>query len=170
MGIIAPLSWLVLVALFWLLPIPALIGQRTQLLTYRAPAAPRAFEYISHAFDEHATPRDSLRVRRITTPGQDHRDYLELRDGLFTGYVSCFKHGKDLYIGWTFWLRVPPIRVALMRIGRNVQNYSGRGGDVYQTFRWESAKARVGTIQDCMLDGIEAAINEMDGTFGPSAA
>jgi hypothetical protein len=166
MGTIAPLSWLVLVALFWLLPVPALVGQRTQLLTYRASAAARAFEYISHAFDEHATPRDSLRVRMITAPGQDRRDYLELRDGLFTGYVSCFEHGKDLYIGWTFWLRVSPIRVVLMRIGRNVQNYSGRGGDIYQTFRWESAKASVGAIQACMLDGIEAAINEMDGTAG----
>jgi hypothetical protein len=166
MKIVGPLSWLILVALFWLLPVPALIGQRTQLLTDRAPAGPRAFEYIRHSFDEHATPRDSLRVRKITPPGQDRRDYLELRDGLFTGYVSCFQHGKDLYIGWTFWLRVSPIRVALMRLARNVQNYSGRGGDIYQTFRWESAKASVGAIQACMLDGIEAAINDMDGTTG----
>jgi hypothetical protein len=166
METIAPLSWLVLVALFWLLPVPALIGQRTQLLTYRAPAAQKAFEHISHAFNEHATPRDSLRTRTISAPGQDRRKYLELRDGLFTGYVSCFAHGKDLYIGWTFWLRVSPIRVVLMRIGRNIQNYSGRGGDIYQTFRWESAKAGVGAIAACMQDGVEAAINDMDGTSG----
>jgi hypothetical protein len=167
-GTVAPLSWLIVVVLFWVLPVPALIGQRTQLLTHRAAVAPRVFGYISHAFDEHATPRDSLQVRKITPPGQDRRGYLELRDGLFTGYVSCFGHGTDLYFGWTFWLRVSPIRVAFMRLGRNVQNYSGRGGDIYQTFRWESAKASVGAIQACMLDGIEAAVNEMDGTSGVS--
>jgi hypothetical protein len=53
-----------------------------------------------------------------------------------------------------------------MRIGRNIQNYSGRGGDIYQTFRWESAKAGVGAIAACMQDGVEAAINDMDGTSG----
>lgn len=158
-----PLSMLVVVVLFCVLPVPAMVGQWTRLLTYRAPLTDVMLDRIRQSFDRHATPCDGLRTRMMTPRGEDRRCYLELKDGIFTGYISCFAHGNDLYIAWTFLLRVSPIRVALMRLGGVIQKYSGRGGDLYQTLRWESAKASVGAIHACTLDGISAALVHADG-------
>lgn len=146
---------LVAVGTFWLLPISALVAQRAQLLTYRGPDAATIVNGVVAALDRHATPRDALRMRMIAMPGRPRRTYLEVRDEIFTGYVSCFAHGKDLYVGWTFWLRISPLGAVLTRLSR-------RSSATYQTLRWESAKATAGAIEASVLDGIGLAIGETD--------
>jgi hypothetical protein len=147
----------------WLLPVPAMLAYGSKLVSYQASAAERAFERIEQAFDRHATPRDSFQVRSLSLPGEGRRDYLELRYGVFVGYISCFPHGKDLYMSWTFWIYMSPFRLGLMRIGRVIQSLKGRGNDLYQTLRYESVRATVGAIQTCAVEGIEVAIGEVDG-------
>ena len=105
-----------------------------------------------------------LQVRPLSLPGEGRRDYLELRRGNFTGYISCFPHGRDLYLGWTFWIYMSPFRLLLMRIGRTIQNFNGRGNDLYQTLRYESVRATVGAIQLCTREGTEAALSAAGGT------
>ena len=165
------LSVIVLLLVFWLLPVPALLGQWSRLLSFQAPAAKIALDCVAGALDHHATPSDELGIRLISPPGEGRRHYLELRRGYFAGYISCFPHGHDLYVGWTFWIQVSPLRVLLMRIGRRVQDYTGCGNDMYQTLRFESARATVAAIHACTLEGVDVATGGSRSPAGaPSAA
>ncbi|MGD0605643.1 MAG: hypothetical protein ABSA53_18845 [Streptosporangiaceae bacterium] len=155
------LSVAVLLLVFLLMPVPALLGQWSRLLSFQAAAAHTALDCVAGALEAHATPNDKLGIRLISPdaegPGEGRRHFLELRHGYFAGYVSCFPHGHDLYVGWTFWIRVSPIRVLLMRIGRKVQDYTGRGNDMYQTLRFETVRATVAAIHTCTLEGVDVA-------------
>ena len=153
---------LALAILFWLLPVPALLAQWSLLVNHKAEAAETAFAHISAALQEHETPLDTVGVRPLRVPGEGRRDYLELRQGRFAGYVSCFAHGRDLYVGWTFWLYLSPLRLLLMIIGRKIQDMSGRGNDIHQTLRYESTRATIAATHNVVLEGIDLATGDMD--------
>jgi hypothetical protein len=146
-----------LMAMFLFKPVPALLGQWSRMLTYQAPAAGSALDYARQALDRHATPHDTLGLRALSPPGEGRREYLELRCGYFAGYISCFPHGRDLYVGWTFWIYISPARLFLARLGRRIQDYTGRGNDMYQTLRYESARATIASLHTCTLEGVDAA-------------
>jgi hypothetical protein len=146
-----------LMAMFLFMPVPALLGQWSRMLTFQAPAAASALERIRQALDRHATPHDNLRLRALAPPGEGRRDYPELRRGYFAGYVSCFPHGHDLYVGWTFWIYISPARLFLARIGRRFQDYTGRGNDMYQTLRYEPDRATIAALHTCTLEGVDIA-------------
>jgi hypothetical protein len=44
-----------------------------------------------------------------------------------------------------------------MRIGRRFQDYTGRGNDMYQTLRYEPARATIAALHTCTLEGVNAA-------------
>ncbi len=158
---------LVLIGLFvafLLMPVPAMLAYGSKLVSYRGSSAQRAFECIEEALNRHQTPADSFGARPLTLPGEGRRQYLELRRGFFAGYISCFEHGRDLYLGWTFWIYMSPLRLALLRFSRTIENLRGRGNDLYQTLRYESVRATVSAIQICAEEGISEAIREADGT------
>jgi hypothetical protein len=152
---------LVMAVLFWLIPVPALLSQRSKLIGNEADAAEVVFRHVSAAFGRHQTPLDALRQKTLHPPGEGRRDYLELRRGYFAGYISCFAHGRDLYVGWTYWIRMSPLRWMLMRVGRRFQELSGRGSDIYQTLRFESARATVAAMQSAVLEGTATATAEL---------
>lgn len=160
MGATAVISLLIgvaLLAMFLFMPIPVLLGQWSRMLTFQAPSARSALARVRQALDRHATPHDSLQVRALTPPGEGRRNYLELRRGYFAGYVSCFPHGNDLYVGWTFWIYISPVRLFLMRIGRRFQDYTGRGNDMHQTLRYEPVRATIAALHTCTLEGVDNA-------------
>lgn len=161
------LSVIVVFVVFWVLPVPALLGEWQRLLTFRAAQAATTLQYIQHALDRHHTPYDSLEPKPITPPGEGRRLFLELRRGFFAGYISSFAHGDDLYIGWTFWIYVSPLRALIMRLGRKVQDYTGRGNDIYQTLRYESTQATITAMHACTLEGIDFAAQ---GPYRPPPA
>ena len=153
---------LALVIVFWILPVPALLGQWGLLLEHSSGATQMAFQHISAALDEHQAPLDSLRVRAVSPPGEGQREYLELRRDNFSGLISCFPHGDDLYVGWTFWLRMSPSRLLLTIIGRTIHGLTGRGDDIHQTLRFESTRALVAAMHSATLAGIDSAATELD--------
>jgi hypothetical protein len=163
-ALISALVTVTLMAMFLFMPVPALLGQWSRMLTFQAPAGSSALERVRQALDRHATPRDNLVLRTITPPGEGSHDYLELRRGYFAGYVSCFSYGHDLYVGWTFWIYISPVRLFLMRIGRRFQDYTGRGNDMHQTLRYEPVRATIAALHTCTLEGVDSA------TGGTSAA
>jgi hypothetical protein len=57
-----------------------------------------------------------------------------------------------------------------MRFGRKVQDYTGRGNDMYQTLRFEPARATIAAIHTCTLEGVEIAIGESNPADGESVA
>jgi hypothetical protein len=151
-----------LIILFWVIPVPALLGQWGLLLDRGADATKTAFQRISEAFDEHQAPVDEVRVLAVSPPGAGQREYLELRRGNFSGFISCFRHGSDLYVGWTFWLRMSPLRLLLTIIGRTIRQLAGRGDDVHQALGFESARALVAVIHNATLAGIDSVTTERD--------
>jgi hypothetical protein len=155
--VFASLSLLALLLVFFLLPVPALLAEWHRLLTFRAAAAGPTLTFIQQALERHHTPYAKLAQKPITPPGERRKLYLELQRGLFNGYISCFAYGEDLYVGWTFWIYVSPLRVIILRLTRKVQDYTGRGNDIYQTLRFESAQATVAAMHACALEGIKFA-------------
>ena len=159
------LSLLVQVALLVLylaLPVPALMAQWSRLLGFRAGAADIAFEHITQAMRRHNTPCDSLRIRKLAPPGEGRRNYVEMRRGVFAFYISCFAHGSDLYCGWTFWIYMSPVRWFIMKISRQIEDWTGRGNDMYQTLRYELTRAMIAAAHSCTLEGIDVAIRTLD--------
>jgi hypothetical protein len=149
---------------FWIIPVPALLGQWTMLVENSADASGAAFEHIATAFRDHDVPLDSLDVRAVSPPHECARDYLELRRGRFSGFISCFPHGRDLYVGWTFFLRMSPGRLMLCSIGRSVQHVTRRGGDIQRALWFESTRALVAAMHSAALAGVSAAVSAPDST------
>ena len=151
-----------LAILFWIIPVPALLGQWTMLVESSADASSVTFEHIAMAFRDHDTPLDSLEVRAVSPPHESARDYLELRRGRFSGFISCFPHGRDLYVGWTFFLRMSPARLMLLSIGRSVQHVTKRGGDIQRALCFESTRALVAAMHSATLAGVGSAVSNPD--------
>ena len=140
----------ILVIPFWLIPVSALLGQWTVLVEGSRDTAKETFQRMSAAFSDHEVPVDSVEVHTVLPAGQNAREYLELRRGRFHGFLSCFPHGRDLYLGWTFWLRMSPARLLVLIVGRRLRNPGG-GGDIDQALGAESARALVAAMHSATL-------------------
>ena len=156
----------ILVIPFWLIPVSALLGQWTVLVEGSRDTAKETFQRMSAAFSEHGAPVDSVEVHTVLPAGEGAREYLELRRGRFRGFLSCFPHGHDLYLGWTFWLRMSPARLLLLILGRRLRDPGG-AGDIDQALGAESARALVAAMHSATLAG---AGDTMPGSGDPPTA
>jgi hypothetical protein len=157
--------WLVALVLaipFWLIPVPALLADWSMVMKQSSGATGTAFEHINSAFQADGAPVDSLRARTISRHAEGDREYLELRRDHFSGYISCFAYGHDLYLGWTFWLHMSPLRLLMMIIGRNIQDLTSRGDGIHRSLRFESTRALVAAMHRATLAGIDAASSELN--------
>jgi hypothetical protein len=160
--VILPILLVGAFVLYVLLPVPGLLGQWGRLYSLRAPAGDIAFACITQAMERHAVPHDSLAPRKRWPPGEGSRNYLELRRGVFAGYISVFPHGLDLYVGWSFWIYMSPLRLLFLAIGRWIQKWTARGNEMYQTLRYESTRATLAAIHACILEGVDGATRAAD--------
>lgn len=160
---------LVLAILFWLIPVPALMAEWSLVMEQGAEAAHTAFEHINSAFQAEGAPVDSLRVRTASRHEEGDREDLELRRGHFSGYISCFAHGRDLYVGWTFWLHMSPLRLLMLLIGRSMQDLTSRGDGIHRSLHFESTRALMAAMHEATRAGIDAASSEL-GPAGPQLA
>ena len=162
--------WLVglaLAILFWLIPVPALLAEWSLLMEQGSEAAHTAFEQIDSAFQTHGAPLDAQRVRTVSPHGEGDREYLELRRGHFRGYISCFAHGTDLYVGWTFWVHMSPLCLLMLVIGRNIRDATSQRNAIQRSLRFESTRALVAAIHGATLAGIDAASGQLDPVGPP---
>jgi hypothetical protein len=155
------LSWLVLLCLYWLLPLPVLLSEWKFSVDGKGAAGAMAFEHIAWTLRQRETPLDSVQVRRLRLPGDVSRDYLELRRGLFLGYIACFPYGQDLYVGWTFYFRLSPLRWVLMFLARIWQTLFNRHTDIYVTLRYDSARAMREAMHSAAREGLDVAIGQL---------
>jgi hypothetical protein len=154
---------LVLAICFWFLKIPIQVSEWKISVDKKAAAVPMVFDHIAWVLRGRAAPLDSLEVRRLRLPGDGVRDYLELRSGLFIGYVACFPYGQDLYVGWTFWITLSPFRYVCMIITRIWQTLFNRGNDLYTSLRYDSARAMRETMHSAAREGVDVAIGQLAG-------
>jgi hypothetical protein len=146
--------------LYWLIPVPTQLSEWKFFVDDKASVAPVTFDHIAWALQQRQTPLDLVQVRRLQLAGAEARDYLELRRNLFSGFISCFAYGQDLYIGWTFWLRVSPARVLLMSIARLWQTLMRRGTDLYVSLRYDYARAMREAMHSVAREGVDVAIGQ----------
>ena len=52
---------------------------------------------------------------------------------------------------------VSPVRLFMVRMGRRFQDYTGRGNDMFQTLRYEPARATIAALHTCTLEGVDDA-------------
>jgi len=166
----AVLTAIALFGMWLLIPEPALLSEWKFSVPEKAAAAPVTFEHIAWAFRRHETPLDLIQVRRLRLPGDQSRDYLELRRGLFTGFIACFGYGRDLYVGWTFYLRISPLRFLLMAVARLWQTLMRHGSELYVTLRFDYARAMREAMHSIAHEGVEVAMGQArpqgQGTVG----
>jgi hypothetical protein len=166
----AALTAIVLGCLYWLLPVPALLSEWKFSVDDKGAAAPVSFEHIAWALRRRETPLDLMQVRHLNLAGGQGRDYLELRRGLFTGFISCFAYGQDLYVGWTFYLRLSPLRYLLMALARIWQTLKRQGTDLYVTLRFDYARAMREAMHSAAREGVDVAAGQLraqgQGTIG----
>jgi hypothetical protein len=160
-GIGGVLTAIVFGCLYWLLPVPALLSEWKFSVDDKAAAAPVAFEHIAWAVRRRETPLDLIQVRHLNLAGGQDRDYLELRRGLFTGFISCFAYGQDLYVGWTFYLRISPLRYLLMGLARIWQTLKRQGTDLYVTLRFDYARAMREAMHNVAREGVDVAVGQL---------
>jgi hypothetical protein len=153
---------LVLVISFWFLKIPIQLSEWKITVDGKAGAAPTVFSHIAAVLYERGTPIAPLRAQRFQVPPGGARDYLELQSYIFYGYVACFGYGQDLYIGWTFWSKLSPIRYVFMFIGRLWQSLFNRGSDLHVSLRYDSARALRETIHSATREGVDVAVDRLE--------
>ena len=175
-GGLAPVTglWLVVLlvfaAAFLVIPIPVQVSEWKFMVDGKAPARPVVFEHVTHAFRRRNTPVDSLGVRRLSVPGGVTRDYLEVRQGDFTGMISCFEEGNDLYVGWTLWLQMRPYRWFLLRIERVWLEVTQKASEMYVTLRYESVKAMREALHNAAREGVDVAVGRTEAQGQGAAA
>jgi hypothetical protein len=161
-----PVLW----AYFWFHRIDAVKSEWKLLIDDQAAVADQVFSHITWALKRRNTPIKELRVRRLSQPGRDDRDYLELKDGVFTGFISAFAYGEDLYIGWTMWWSMSPFRWYITYFGRIYMRFTGRGTSIYLVHRYEKAKAMREAMHSAAREGVDAATGSVAyqgaGTIG----
>jgi hypothetical protein len=149
---------LVFLCLYWLIPVPAQLSEWKFFVDGKAEVAPVTFDHMAWALQQRQTPLDMVQVRRLKLAGGEDRDYLEIRRALFSGLICCFAYGNDLYVGWTFWLRISPLRCLLMVIARLWQTLMRRGTDLYVSLRYDYARAMREAIHSVAREGVDVAV------------
>ncbi len=120
----------------------------------RATAAHAALEHMYAIIYGRQTPVRSIRVVRLAAPRQQPRDYLELDENIFTGFVSSFGFGSDLFIGWSFWLNLSPARWWIMSLRRM---FTGEGSGIYGSLMYDEPKAMREVMHSAVRQGVDMA-------------
>jgi hypothetical protein len=151
-GLAFLIAWLVI-------PIPVILSEWKFLVDDKGAARPIVFDHITYAFRRRGTPVDSINVRRLS--GGVNRDFLEVKRGVFAGYISCFEEGNDLYVGWTYWLRMAPWRYGWQWLVRYWHVFTFRADDMYVTLRYETAKSLRESLHGAAREGIDVAVGRI---------
>jgi hypothetical protein len=158
-GLGADLTQLALFIAWLVIPIPVQLSEWKFLVDDKGAARPIVFDHIAYAFRRRGTPVDSIAVRRLS--GGVNRDYLEIRRDLFAGYISCFEEGNDLYVGWTYWLRMAPWKYGWQWLVRFWHVITFKADEMYVTLRFESAKSLREAMHGAAREGIDVAVGRI---------
>ena len=155
----ADLTGLVFLVAWLLIPIPVQLSEWKFLVDDKGAARPIVFDHIAYAFRRRGTPVDSVAVRRLS--GGVNRDYLEVKRDVFAGYISCFEEGNDLYVGWTYWLRMAPWKYGWQWLMRFWHVVTFKADEMYVTLRYESAKSLREAMHGAAREGIDVAVGRI---------
>jgi hypothetical protein len=166
--IVSTLYSLLLAILFWFVKLPVQLSEWMLTVDGKGSRARSAIEHMYAIIAARRTPVRRLGVVQVVNLTRGPRDYVQMSDGIYTGLVSCFPHGSDLFIGWTFWLALSPARWVLTSLGR----LFGRGAGIYGGTLWDQPKAMREVLHSAVREGVDVATGSTEpvaqGTFGTS--
>jgi hypothetical protein len=151
------LVWFAAFLIYLFTRIPVSLSEWKTLIEGRGSQAQEVFGHVAYTLRRRQAPVDSLSVRQLSQPNHPRRDYLQVRYGILTGYVTCFPYGTDLYVGWTLWWRFSPVHYALMVAGRRWQVFTGRGTELHLLYRYDFAKAMREAMHAAVGEAVDAA-------------
>ncbi len=149
--------WFIAFLVYLFTRIPVSLSEWKTLVEGRGSDAQAVFGHVAHTLRRRKAPVDSISIRQLSQPGHPRRDYLQVRHGILTGYVTCFPYGTDLYVGWTLWWRFSPFHFALMAAGRRWQTLTGRGTELHLVYRYDVAKAMREAMHASTGEAVDAA-------------
>jgi hypothetical protein len=158
------LSWvwtIALIVLFLVVKLPVQLSEWMLTVDGKGDAAQPALEHMVSIVEARRPPLTGMSVVRLAVSGQYPRDYLQLEDGNYLGFVSSFAYGSDLYIGWTFWLNVSPGRWLITMLARL---FKGWGSGVYGSLVFDLAKALREVMHSAVRQGVDVAVGATEAS------
>ena len=169
-GLLGIAWWFAMGCVFWLAKLPGQLSEWKFSVDDKGEAAPIVFDHIAWALHRRNAPVDSMQLRRFKIMGQGTRDQLEIRQGVFCALVSCLANGSDLYIGWTFWIYMSPVRFLWTAIRRLLWELRFRGHAIYVNLQFDRAKAFREALHSAVREGVDVAAGQQapqgQGTVG----
>ena len=157
-------SWIwtiALIVLFLVVKLPVQLSEWMLTVDGKGDAAQPALEHMVSIIEARRPPLTGMSVVRLAVSGQYPRDYLQLEDGNYLGFVSSFAYGSDLYIGWTFWLNVSPGRWLITMLARL---FKGWGSGVYGSLVFDVAKALREVMHSAVRQGVDVAVGTTEAS------
>lgn len=156
---ILTLLWSVLVfCLFLFVPLTARLSEWMLSVDGRANSAVGALNYMNDEFGRRKSPVRQYRAIGVSPQGQGRRSYLELRDGPYSMLVTTFGYGRDLYIGWTLWLKMAPFMWVVAHILRMFR--SMRAAGLYGLVAEDTAKAMREVVHSVVRQTLDTVRSE----------
>lgn len=165
------LIWWLLPFLVFVFPQRIPINEWGLLLDGKAAAAESAYAHIFESLRRRRSPL-TAEAKRIVTSMVPRTEgyYLVLKRDQFTGYVSVFGFGRDLYVGWSMWWELIPLVMIGLFIGQKVSGLFGANTLLHQVLRADPIKAFREVIHSSTREGVDAANAGREGsiaaTFG----
>ena len=147
-----------LACLFFLRKLSVQLSEWMLTVDGRGNAAGPALDHMYTIIAARRTPISQMKVVRLAPKQQQARNYLQVDDGVFTGFVSCFPYGADLFIGWTFWLNMSPGRWLFMSLQRLVSGGSG----IYGSLAHDQPKALREVLHSAVRQGVDIATGDVE--------
>lgn len=159
----SPLLWIWLIlwallsialaVLFWMRKLTVQLSEWMLTVDGQGRVAALALDHMYTIIAARRTPIGQMSVVRLNPSKQQTRDYLRVDDGVFTGFVSCFPYGADLFIGWSYWINMSPGRWLIMTAQRIF-----RGGDaIYTSLAYDQPKALREVLHSAVRQGVDIA-------------
>jgi hypothetical protein len=158
-GVLAGLAYLaafVLWVIAWFRAVPVRNAEWVAYLDGKGSAAPAVLAQVGNALERRRTPAGA-RIKRVPLPGGGNRDLLELRSGLFTGYVSVYAFGEDLHVGWVYFWRLSLFKLVLLAVSNLLNGLRSRQTEVHVLARYEPAKTLREALHAATREGASIA-------------
>lgn len=153
-AVLSLLASVLLACLFWFRPLSVQLTEWMITIDGAGDGARAALEHMYLIVHNRQTPVRTLRVVRLRAARQQQRDYLRLDDGHFSGFVSSFNYGTDLFIGWTFWLTMSPAQWLWLSLRRMFRSSSN---NIYVSLVNDQPKAMREVMHAAVRQGVDMA-------------
>jgi hypothetical protein len=159
------IGWIVSVVVFWVVllgaKVPEPISEWRVLLDARTEHAESVYSKISGTLAHRGIPLNVTR-RRIRTglrPDQVS-NRLVINDGPYVAYISVFRYGSSLYLGWMMWRSRRGFGLIKQYVSDLVLSITGRADTELLMLRTERPRAMREAVHAACREGLVVAIDQ----------